>query len=216
MKAQLHAKKRDLNLKTKTLRQQGWVPVAVSGHQLETLHLQIPLKDIKIWANSNHVKTDLHIEGMKEMQVSVKEIQRCHLGKEWFHISFYQLRNDVKTSMEIPIVFSGKSFGQMDGGMNHFYVNEITVHGLPKDLPEKIVVDISALKIGDAIHLADIAKHYQCEFLTEDLEKILVKCEHMRVLKEEEKPVVTEAVEAQDGETVTPEIKAEDNTTDAA
>lgn len=217
MKAQLHAKKRDLKVKTKTLRQQGWIPAAVSGGEMNTLHLQLPLKEVQAWAKSGHAKTDLYIEGMKEMQVSVKEIQHGNLGNQWLHISFYQLRSDVKTSMEIPIVYTGKSLGQMDGGMNHFYLDEVTVYGFPKDIPEKIVVDISTLKIGDSIHLSDIVKNYPCEFEQDDLEKMMVKCEHLKVLKDEEPVANTEAESAAiDENPVEAEEKKEDTSTDAA
>ena len=93
------------------------------------------------------------------------------------------MKNDEVTTLSVEVAFHGKAKGQFDGGIIKENMHEITVKGYPVDLPDKLMVDVSELEIGDNIHVGDLAKNYKFEFLQEDHDKILVSCGHPRVQK---------------------------------
>ena len=63
--------------------------------------------------------------------------------------------------LHIPVEFTGKALGQMEGGILKENIHEITVKGLPADLPDRLMVDVSKMNIGDSIHVSDIAEQFK-------------------------------------------------------
>src|SRR6185436_5355553 len=58
--------------------------------------------------------------------------------------------------VEIPVVITGKAIGVTDGGQLHTEHRTLAVQCKPADIPAKILVDVTALHIGDAIHVGDL------------------------------------------------------------
>ena len=96
----------------------------------------------------------------------------------------------------------------MEGGILKENFHEITVKGLPADLPDKLTVDVSKMNIGDSIHVEDIADQFSFEFLQDDYTKILVSCSHPRV-QTIETPAAEEVTEVEADATPADEASAE-------
>jgi large subunit ribosomal protein L25 len=76
------------------------------------------------------------------------------------HIDFQRVDENTKLHMKVPLHFSGDELSpavKTDGCIANHVLTEIDVLCLPKDLPEFIAVDLSGLKKGKSLHLADIA-----------------------------------------------------------
>jgi large subunit ribosomal protein L25 len=75
------------------------------------------------------------------------------------HIDFQRVDENTKLHMKVPLHFSGDELSpavKTDGCIANHVVTEIDVLCLPKDLPEFVAVDLSGLKKGKSLHLADI------------------------------------------------------------
>jgi len=191
----LEAYKRGKGEKASSLRNNGWVPGCVYGKSMEPINLKIKTTDLQKCLRHHAAKFELKVEGEKGFLVGLEEVQRGPLQDKFMHISFHAMKNDEVTTLSVEVVFHGKAKGQFDGGIIKENIHEITVKGYPADLPDKLMIDVSELEIGDNIHIEDIAKNYKFEFLQEDYDKILVSCGHPRVQKIDEPTDVAEPAE---------------------
>ena len=75
------------------------------------------------------------------------------------HVDLQRISATEKIHMKVPIHFVGGDIApgvKIDGGIVTHLMNEIDVTCLPKDLPEFLTVDMSALHINESVHLKDL------------------------------------------------------------
>ena len=72
------------------------------------------------------------------------------------HADFLEVRTDEKTRVEIPVILTGRAQGVTDGGILQQNRRFLQVLALPNQIPLKIEVDVTSLKIGQSIHVADL------------------------------------------------------------
>jgi large subunit ribosomal protein L25 len=99
---------------------------------------------------------NLTVEGGQEKAVMLKDIQMDAFQLEYLHIDFHEIDMDAKVSVTIPVETEGVSAGVKEGGMLQIIRRELDILCKPKHTPESIVIDISELNIGDAVHVEDI------------------------------------------------------------
>jgi large subunit ribosomal protein L25 len=99
---------------------------------------------------------DLNIEGIAGKSVMLKEVQMDPFGLHYQHIDFHEIDMDETVSVIVPVETEGVSAGVKEGGMLQIIRRELEVVCKPKDTPESVKLDISALEIGDGIHVEDI------------------------------------------------------------
>lgn len=109
---------------------------------------------ISILATGERV-LDMVIDGKKEI-VNLTEVQRNPSSGKIIHLSFHLLKAGEKTHASIPVHLIGSAAGEKLGGLTQLVLKEIEVKALPKDLPEFIEIDVSALEIGDHLEIKDI------------------------------------------------------------
>ncbi|MGO3224563.1 50S ribosomal protein L25/general stress protein Ctc [Halomonas sp. AOP42-D1-22] len=100
----------------------------------------------------------LVIEG-KEEQVVVRDLQRHPFKPLLTHADFLRVDAAHEITMNVPLHVTGEAscVGIKDqGGELHVLANEVAISCLPKDLPDYLEVDISALEIGTTLHLSDL------------------------------------------------------------
>ncbi len=155
----LKAQKREVvGKKSKNIRTMGFVPGSVFGPKRESTNLQVDKKELqqifkKVGGNKFF---DLEIEGeSKPSKVLIKEINIHPVTDEYMDVSFYQVAEDRKLNVEVPVIVNGEAPAvKQNLGFLITQFDAITVHCLPKDLPSSIEVDISNLnQPGDAITL---------------------------------------------------------------
>jgi large subunit ribosomal protein L25 len=87
----------------------------------------------------------------------VQEVQHHPLSGKVLHVDFHEIAETEKVTISIPVETTGEAEGvKTDGGVLEHVLFKIKVRGLAKDIPEFISVDVSHLKIGEAIHLGEI------------------------------------------------------------
>jgi len=88
--------------------------------------------------------------------VLVKELQRHPVHGRYAHVDFYQVDLTRKITVSVPLHFIGKARGVEFGGILDHPLREIEVECLPRAIPEFVEVDVSALEIGQAVHVSDL------------------------------------------------------------
>ncbi len=92
----------------------------------------------------------------KTFTVFVKDIQYNAVTDEPIHVDFYHPAADHPLKLDVPIKVVGQSPGVKAGGVLNVVVRAVSVHGLPKDIPALLTVDVSALELGQAIRVRDV------------------------------------------------------------
>jgi len=112
---------------------------------------------------------DLTIEGevQKQCDAIIKEIQQHPASGKILHVDFQHIRRGEKLKIDVPVYLVGEPTGVKDmGGVLEHGPREIEIRCLPRDIPERIDIDVKALKIHDSVHIRDISSQYpDFEFL---------------------------------------------------
>jgi large subunit ribosomal protein L25 len=142
------------------LRLQGVVPAVVYGRHLEKpVSISVdPIAIKRAIATPHKFNTliALKVEGGAEHQVLLKDYQQDPVTRDVLHADFIAVREDEQVKVNIPVALIGKPVGVAEGGILSQARRELEVWALPRAIPEKIEVDVSALKIAQALHVNDI------------------------------------------------------------
>lgn len=142
------------------LRAGGRVPAVIygSGRETESLSLQSAEFDKvlqRIAGGSTII--DLQVEG-SEVRVLIREIQRHPTRKSVTHVDFLEVHAGEALTLDVPLTLVGTPDGVRNaGGVLEQFLREITIEVLPKDIPERVKVEVSELTIGDSLHVSDLA-----------------------------------------------------------
>ena len=159
----LKAKPREMlgKEKAKKLRKNGIIPAVVYGSETKTIPLEIESKSFNALLRGGlgeNVILTLVLDDQKDgkKQVLIREVQRDPVRGDIVHVDFHQISLTKKITIEVPIQLVGMPEGVKEGGILQHALREIKVECLPSAIPEKFEVDVSHLKIGDSIHVADL------------------------------------------------------------
>jgi large subunit ribosomal protein L25 len=199
------------------LKARGVVPAIIYGAKDKPETLQVSKRDINAMlshASGENILVELEIEGDggKNRLALVQEVQHSPVGGDVLHIDFHAVSMDEKIQADVPLEVVGTANGVKNfGGLLEQNLRSLAIECLPRDLPDILTVDVSALEIGDSIHVRDIA------LPTGVTTKIQPELTAFSVLAPtvEEEPVVAE-VEAAAGPEVIREKKEEPEAAAAA
>ena len=142
----------------------------------------------------------------KEESVLIKDIQVHPAKKQVMHLDLQRVKSDVVIRVSIPLQFINEEQSEgvkLEGGTVTALMNEIEVSCLPKDLPEKLEVDVSNLKLDDMLYVEDIELPEGVEIpqLTQDepVNDPIVAVRLLRIAEEEIEPEVEEGEEGEEG-----------------
>jgi large subunit ribosomal protein L25 len=140
------------------------VPANVYGKDVPSQSLQLNKREISnvlAHATSEHILVDLEIaDGSNTINrlALIQEVQHHPLRRDVVHVDFHAVNADEKIHASIPIEPVGEADGVRNfGGVMEVALHEIEVECLPKDLPEILRIDVSALGLNQSIHIRDLA-----------------------------------------------------------
>lgn len=140
---------------TKALRNEGQVPCVLYGTGEQT-HFSVRSVDVeKLIFTPNVYQIELNIDGTKKLAI-LQDKQMDPIKDNPLHVDFLELVAGKPVKMGVPIRFVGRSKGVLNGGNLVTIFRRLNIEGLPKDIPDEAEIDISPLKIGDAIRIRDI------------------------------------------------------------
>lgn len=136
------------------------VPAILYGAGKEPMPISLShnkvIKALEHEAVYSHILT-LNI-GKDVEKVVLKALMRHPTKPKIMHMDFLRINTKEKLHMRVPLHFLGeaKAPGLKEGGVLSKLITHLDITCLPLDLPEYIEVDISALAIGDSIHMGAI------------------------------------------------------------
>lgn len=182
------------------LRREGLLPGILYGSKEESIALTLDQEYLKKTTGSLHenqvVSLEIDQDGKKfNKPAIIKEIQIDYLAGAVLHIDFQQIALDQKLTATVPIISIGEAIGvTRDGGILEHILREVEIECLPADIPESIEVDVSALNIGETIHVENIPAIDRVVILTEPTYSIFALA--APIAEAEAEPKEIEEVEA--------------------
>ncbi len=193
----LKAEKRDMSIKAKRLRREGYVTGNVFGKEIKG---SIPIKLeksavdrlLKLHRRGSQVMLDVDGESM---DVLLKEINFNPLKGQVDEIDFQALVKDEKVQSVAEVIL--ENHDKVASGVLQLLLEEVPYRALPGDLVEKVMVDVGNLKVGDSIKVGDLdmAKNEKVDLLI-DPETIIVTVSESRNAVEEDTGEEAEGGEA--------------------
>src|SRR2546422_11579192 len=143
------------------LKARGIVPAVIYGGKEKSQPLQVSARDINAilsHASGENILVELEIDSEKSKRTAlVQEIQHSPVGGDVLHVDFRAVSMDQNIQADVPVEAVGVANGVKNfGGLLEQNLRSLTIECLPRDLPDRITVDVSALNIGDSIHVRDI------------------------------------------------------------
>ena len=142
----------------KRLRAAGRVPAVVYGLDAGTVSVSVPereLDHILHSASGSNTLITLKVDEGNQLALA-RQVHRHPVRGTVLHVDFIRVRADVKIEAEVSIQFVGEAEGVRGGGLFEQSLFSLTVEALPGDIPNAFEHDISALVIGDSIHVSDL------------------------------------------------------------
>ncbi|HEY3317798.1 MAG TPA: 50S ribosomal protein L25 [Coriobacteriia bacterium] len=157
---EIAAEPRDVVGKTAhSLAPSGKLPAVLYGAGVEAQAIALDRHDFeRILAAHGDGSTLVHVSvaGGKSVNAIIKEVQHDPVKGTVQHVDLWAVSMKQKISAVVPIRFTGDSAGVKAGGVLTHNFTDIHIEALPGNLPEALEVDVSALEVGDSVHVGDL------------------------------------------------------------
>ena len=143
----------------RALRREGRIPAVLYGPGNEPTSIAVNTHELELLlksSRSGQIFVNLTIDGIGKRKALLKELQRHPVSGQYIHADFYEVALDRKIRVRVPVTTRGKSQGVEMGGMLQIIRRELEVLCLPDDIPEVIEIDITALDMGESVHVEDV------------------------------------------------------------
>ena len=194
---------------SRRLRRSGMVPAVIYGAGKENLSLIIDHNLLlNKLASENFLTSILSIKIQdKEESVLIKDIQVHPSKRQIMHLDLQRVIADQILRVNVPIHFiNGDSAPgvKLGGGTVSALMNEVEVSCLPKNLPERLEVDVATMELDELLYLSDIplAEGVEISLLTQEEpnNEPIVAIRLLRIQEEEPEEVLVEGEEGEEGE----------------
>lgn len=152
------------------LRQAGAIPAVLYGKKTSPMALLVDRRAFTKFLHARHGEhgvLTLHVEAESagetggkplEKPVLIKQLQHDPLHGEVTHIDFHAVVLTEQIRVKVPVILRGESVGvKQDRGVLEHFLREVEVECLPTQIPNQIEHEITQMKIGDTLHVKDLA-----------------------------------------------------------
>jgi len=190
---------------SRRLRHQGLIPAIVYGAKKDPVPVVVdPKKILEIIHSESGVNTIFQL-GLAEKEarrhVMIKEYQVDPVKGNLIHADFVRIQMAEVIEVAVPVQVTGEAAGlKLDGGILDHVTRQVRVSCLPADIPEQLTIDVTPLKIGDALRVSDLPKSDRYRILSEPDQTLVV------VSPPAKEEVVAPAAEAAPAAPAEPEV----------
>jgi large subunit ribosomal protein L25 len=153
----------------KRLRKQDLIPGVLYGQGRDPIAFQVERVALRSAfsgdAGRNAILSLVVAGENKPVNAILKAMEIDRVRDRVTHIDLLAISMTETITSPVPVVLVGEAIGvKEDGGMLEHALHEVLVTALPGSIPTEIEVDVSALSIGDSIHLTDLTAPAGAEF----------------------------------------------------
>ncbi len=177
---------------TKRLRREKFLPAIIYGRDIN-LPIKIPQSELKLLKKhhfSEAMLVEIVMDDSSKIECIIKDVQYHPLDEEVIHLDLMRVFLKEKVRVRVPLEIKGEE--NIKEAVVEQMMWEIEIEALPLEIPEKITVDISSLKIGDSFHVKDL------------------KLEKIKIVSDPEGTIVTILSKEEQAEEVSEEVSEEE------
>ncbi len=158
----INAQRRPESGKTaaKRYRRQDRIPAVVYGHGHKAIPLLLEARELKpIFksAGKENAIINLKLDDGQSIKALIREAQTEPIRNRLLHLDLLEIKMDERIKVKVPVETVGIPEGvKNQGGILEHILDTIEISCLPGDIPEKITVDLTPLKVGQSFHVGDI------------------------------------------------------------
>jgi large subunit ribosomal protein L25 len=148
---------------TKDLRETGFIPAVVYGEGKKSQSVKISTSELLHLLHEHRLENaviNLKVKDdakQKSKPCLIKEIQYHPVHGKIIHVDFNEVSLTKAIKVNVPVAAKGEPIGvKQEGGSLEHIMWEVEVECLPTNIPQEISVDVSALKIGDSVHVREL------------------------------------------------------------
>ena len=160
LEIQVEARDKQRKRDARRLLRSGKIPAILYGPKTAAVGLALDKKEfsrrVAGLQGSHLVRLKSGAAALAEKVALVKDMQFHPISGDVIHADFYEVDLTAKIQVHVPLHFVGKAAGIARGGILQPIVRELEVECLPLDIPEFFNVDVTALDIGDSVHIEDL------------------------------------------------------------
>jgi len=138
----------------------GKIPGVLYGPKTQAVALEFDKREftsrVAGLEGSHLVRLKSSATSLAEKVALVKDMQYHPISGDVIHADLYEVDLTARIQVHVPLHFIGKAIGVTRGGILQPNVREIEVECLPLDIPQFFDVDVSALDIGDSVHVEEL------------------------------------------------------------
>ncbi|HKJ29396.1 MAG: 50S ribosomal protein L25 [Desulfuromonadales bacterium] len=146
---------------SRKVRQDGLVPAVVYGKGVEALNLRLDPKALqKAVATEAGWNTLITLKGngpFDGLVVILKDMQIDAIRRNPMHVDFLAIDLNKTLAVMVPVQPVGKSKGEIEGGTLQLVRHEVEVYCLPTNIPTSLEIDVTALNIGEVVHIDELS-----------------------------------------------------------
>ncbi|HEX6667845.1 MAG TPA: 50S ribosomal protein L25 [Solirubrobacterales bacterium] len=182
---------------SRRMRSEGLVPGVVYSGGEEAKPFQVSEREVRNLISEGAALFDLEIDGGKAVPVVVKEQQMHPVRGSLQHIDLQEVKLDEAIQAEVAIELEGieTAPGVKGGGVLEHVTREILVEALPTEIPDRLVLDVSAMEINDTLQLSVVPVPDGVTFVADDLEEVTIVTLSPPRVEEVAEPEVEEEAE---------------------
>jgi large subunit ribosomal protein L25 len=160
---------------TRRLRKEGYVPGVVYGGGEDCISFKVNARTLRAALHDGSALIDLQIGSGAAKPVIIKDQQRHPVRGQIVHIDLLEVRLDEKIHSTVSVELEGieEAPGVKEGGVLEQANRELNIEALPTDIPERILVDVSAMEVNAVMHLSELTPPPGVEFLDDPEETII-------------------------------------------
>lgn len=184
---------------SRRLRRSGKVPGILYGGKQPPRQITLDHQNLlTLLVNERFYSTIISLKINGEIQPAIlKDVQRHPAKNQILHMDLQRVLEDEPLRMRVPLHFVGAGSApgvKTQGGVVSHLLNDVEVMCLPKDLPESITVDLSAMALNEMKRLSDLELPPGVTLvdLTHGRNEAVVSIHHPRAAEEAE-PAAAEA-----------------------
>lgn len=192
---QLTVKRRDATgtRPVNRLRAQGLVPGVVYGKGMASVAVMVPRHELVKVLHAKageHALVAVRLEGADgwEKPALLQAVAHDPVDGHVLHVDFHTIVLTERLRVKVPVVLHGEAVGvKQDGGVLEHFLREVEIECLPTDIPKQVAFDISALKIGDTVHVRELSVPKSAR-ITSDPDGVIASVQKPKEEKPEEAP----------------------------
>ncbi|MBM4160048.1 MAG: 50S ribosomal protein L25 [Ignavibacteria bacterium] len=150
--------RKELGKNAKKLLRAGKVPGIFYGHGQPNIPIALGELALRPLYKASAARIiDLNLDDGSRHMCILRDVQFDPVTDRPIHFDLFGLSENEELTIEVPVTVAGTAKGVKDGGILQHIMHRLRVSCLPKNIPDRIELNVESLEINRSIHVRDLS-----------------------------------------------------------